>query len=99
MKTVLRSWLLLAWIQLCVALPGAAQAHPHKYLLFVGTYTAADGKDTGSKGIYSYRFNGSSGKVVPTGVAAETVNPSFLVAAPNKRFVYAVNELQKYEGE
>jgi 6-phosphogluconolactonase len=36
---------------------------------------------------------------VPNGVAAETVNPSFLVVAPNKKFVYAVNELQKYKGE
>lgn len=99
MKTVLCSWLLLGLIQVCFTLSGFAQGHAHKYLLFIGTYTATDGKDTGSKGIYSYRFNGSSGKVVSTGVATETVNPSFLVVAPNKRFVYAVNELQKYKGE
>jgi hypothetical protein len=53
MKTVLRSWLLLGMIQIWLALPGFAQARAHKYLLFVGTYTAMDGKDTGSKGIYS----------------------------------------------
>lgn len=99
MKTVLRWWLLLSLIQIGFALSGFAQSHPHKYLLFVGTYTATNGKDTGSKGIYSYRFNGSSGKLVSAGVAAETVNPSFLVMAPNKKFVYAVNELQKFKGE
>jgi 6-phosphogluconolactonase len=99
MKTILRSWLLLGLIQICSALPGFAQGHAHKYLLFVGTYTAMNGKDTGSKGIYSYQFDESSGKLGPAGVAAETVNPSFLVVAPNKKFLYAVNELQKYKGE
>jgi len=99
MKTILRSWLLLGFIHIWIALPGFAQGHARKYLLFVGTYTSADGKDTGSKGIYSYRFDESSGKLVPAGVAAETVNPSFLVVAPNKKFIYAVNELQKYKGE
>ncbi len=76
-----------------------AAGHAGKYVLFVGTYTAANGKDTGSKGIYSYQFDESSGKLVPAGVAAETVNPSFLVVAPNEKFVYAVNELQQYKGE
>jgi 6-phosphogluconolactonase len=99
MKTILRSWLVLGLIQICFVLPGFAQGHAHKYLLFVGTYTAMDGKDTGSKGIYSYQFDESSGKLAPAGVAAETINPSFLVVAPNKKFVYAVNELQKYKGE
>jgi 6-phosphogluconolactonase len=99
MKTVLRSWLLLGLTQIWFVLPGFAQGHARKYLLFVGTYTAMDGKDTGSKGIYSYHFDESSGKLGPAGVAAETINPSFLVVAPNKKFVYAVNELQKYKGE
>jgi 6-phosphogluconolactonase len=99
MKTILRSWLVLGLIQICFVLPGFAQGHAHKYLLFVGTYSAMDGKDTGSKGIYSYQFDESSGKLAPAGVAAETINPSFLVVAPNKKFVYAVNELQKYKGE
>jgi 6-phosphogluconolactonase len=99
MKTVSRLCLLLGLIQICFSLPGLAQGHAYKYVLLVGTYTAMDGKDTGSKGIYSYQFDESSGKLGPAGVAAETVNPSFLVVAPNKKFVYAVNELQKYKGE
>ncbi|HKW16388.1 MAG TPA: lactonase family protein [Terriglobales bacterium] len=77
----------------------ATFAKTARYLVFVGTYTTIDGKDTGSKGIYAYRFNESSGKLAAIGVAAETVNPSFLVVAPNKKFVYAVNELQKYKDE
>lgn len=99
MKTLLRSWLLLGLIQICFVVSGFAQAHAHKYRVFVGTYTAMNGKDTGSKGIYSYQFDEISGKLTPSGVAAETVNPSFLVVAPNKKFLYAVNELQNYKGE
>src|SRR5438067_104740 len=69
-----------------------------KYLLFVGTYTNSDGKDSGSKGIYSYDFDGPSGKVTPLGIAAETTNPSFLAVAPGSEFLYAVNETRDYKG-
>jgi 6-phosphogluconolactonase len=69
-----------------------------KYFLFVGTYTDTDGKDTGSRGIYSYRFDESSGKLTSLGVAAETANPSFLAVAPGERFLYAVNEVHDYKG-
>ncbi len=66
---------------------------PKPYLLFVGTYTDKD-----SKGIYSYRFNASSGELIPLGVAAETPNPSFFAIDATHRFLYAVNELQTYHG-
>ncbi len=82
-----------------VFLAATVFAESGKYLLFVGTYTGSDGKDTGSKGIYSYRFDAGSGKAEPLGVAAETANPSFLAVAPGGKFLYAVNELQKYKGE
>jgi 6-phosphogluconolactonase len=57
------------------------------YLMYVGTYTRGT-----SKGIYAYRFQTTSGKVTPIGLAAETANPSFLVEHPNHKFLYAVNE-------
>lgn len=75
-----------------------AYAKSGQYVLFVGTYTNTDGKDTGSKGIYSYRFDEASGKVSALGVAAETTNPSFLTVAPENKFLYAVNELREYKG-
>jgi len=62
------------------------------YLLFVGTYTQGN-----SKGIYSYRYDAATGKLTSLGLAAETVNPSFLAAEPNGQFLYAVNEVQKYK--
>jgi 6-phosphogluconolactonase len=73
----------------------AAQA-PDDWIMYVGTYTRAP-----SKGIYAYRFHGATGEVTPlgaAGLAAETENPSFLAVHPNQRFLYAVNEVSRYEG-
>ncbi len=67
-----------------------------KYLVYVGTYTE-NGSE--SKGIYAYRFDANTARLTPIGLAAQTANPSFLVAHPNQRFVYAVNELSNYKGE
>jgi 6-phosphogluconolactonase len=57
------------------------------YLVYAGTYTRSS-----SKGIYVYRFDSSNGKLKPAGLAAETLNPSFLVVDPSHKFLYAVNE-------
>ena len=97
MKTICRRNALIALVLLQVC--GIAFAKDRgKYFLFVGTYTDVDGKDSGSKGIYSYRFDESSGKLSSSGVAAETTNPSFLAAAPGGMFLYAVNEVRDYKG-
>jgi 6-phosphogluconolactonase len=74
---------------------GAAEraAIKSKYLVYVGTYT---GK--GSKGIYAYRFDPATDQLTSLGLAAETINPSFLAVHPSRRFLYAVNEISQYEG-
>ena len=54
--------------------------------MLVGTYTGG-----GSKGVYSYRFNQSTGDAVILD-SLEISNPSFLTIAPNKQMVYAVSE-------
>jgi len=59
-------------------------------LLYVGTYT---NNAAGSKGIYGWRFDAETGKVMSLGLAAETDSPSWVVVHPNKRFLYAANEL------
>ena len=61
------------------------------YLAFVGTYTTK----TASKGIYAFRYDASSGKLAPIGVAAETQDPSWVAIHPNGKFLYAVNEAGK----
>ena len=71
-----------------------AVAADSKYLVFVGTYTV-----NGSQGIYSYRFDSADGSLVPLGLAAESPNPSFLGADPQGRFLYAVNEVNEFNGK
>lgn len=73
---------------------GATSKHT-KYLLYVGTYTENGSK---SEGIYAYRFDAASGDVTPIGLAVKTVNPSFVAIHPNRRFLYAVNEVGNYQG-
>jgi 6-phosphogluconolactonase len=73
----------------------APSQKPGKYLLYVGTYTQ---EGSASKGIYGYRFDAATGHSTPLGLAAETINPSFVALAPNGRFLYAVNEVQNYNG-
>src|SRR6266436_3077980 len=72
---------------------GAPAKHHAKYFVYVGTYTE-EGSE--SKGIYAYRFDVDTAQVVPIGLAAETINPSFLAVHPNHRFLYAVNEVSNY---
>ena len=73
----------------------AKEVHPGKYLVYVGTYTTG-----ASKGLYAYRFDAFSGQLTPMGLAAETMNPSFVAVQPNRRFIlYAVNEITNYKGQ
>lgn len=72
-----------------------AHAATRNYIVYVGTYTQGDGH---GKGIYAYRYDANTGKTTPLGVAAETVNPSWVALHPSERFLYAVNEVGNYEG-
>ncbi len=85
-------------ILLLAVCAGTAEPAPHKdkYLVYVGTYTL---EGSTSKGIYAYRFDPETAKVTSIGLAAETVNPSFLAVHPNHRFLYAVNEIGNYKGQ
>ncbi|QDV37198.1 lactonase family protein [Tautonia plasticadhaerens] len=63
-------------------------------LVFVGTYTSAEGE-----GINLLRMDPESGRIESLGVVARTENPSFLAIHPDGQFLYAVNEVGDYEGE
>ncbi len=58
------------------------------FFAFAGTYTTK----TQSKGIYAFRYDATSGKLTPAGLAAETPDPSFVAIHPSGKFLYAVNE-------
>jgi len=72
---------------------------PDATLVYVGTYTGR-----GSKGIHLFRLQPQGTEVsqnvtlVPLGLAAETPNPSFLEIDPKRRLLFAVNEMNEFEG-
>jgi 6-phosphogluconolactonase len=84
---------LLILATLCCS-PAFAAGTQKTFNVYVGTYT-----DHGSKGIYAYRFDESTGKLSPLGLAAETASPSFLVLSRSDKFLYVVNELENYQGK
>ena len=86
-------WLLALAPLLLLASSEAQEKHAagNHYLAYVGTYTT----ETASKGIYVFRYDASSGKLEPLGVAAETEDPSWIAIHPNGKFLYAVKEAGK----
>jgi len=69
-------------------------------LVYVGTYTGEK-----SKGIYVFSLRTSGNEVsqnitlVPMGLAAETPNPSFIELDVKRRLLFAVNEVDEFQGK
>src|ERR1700693_4346824 len=64
-----------------------------QYFAVIGTYTSK----TDSKGIYSFHFDSSTGRLTAMVLAAPTQDPSFLTVATNGKYLYAVNELAQFD--
>jgi 6-phosphogluconolactonase len=77
-----------AWAQ------GGRSSQGGESLVYFGTYTGPN-----SKGIYVSHLNLSSGTLTPPELAAETKSPSFLAIRPQGDFLYAVNEVDQFEGK
>ena len=77
-----------------ILLGASCQTHePSKTnTLYVGTYT-----ENGSEGIYSYNFDSNSGELTQKKLVAKIGNPSFVKVSPDKQFLYAVEETDRYE--
>jgi 6-phosphogluconolactonase len=93
-RAVSSSLIVCLFLLASLVIPASAETPAVKYLVYVGTYT-----DHGSKGIYAYRFDSATGQASDLGLAAESVQPSFLTADPSGRFLYAVNETDTYLGQ
>jgi 6-phosphogluconolactonase len=65
----------------------------HASFAYIGTYTGEK-----SKGIYVCRLD-AAGTLGSPELAAEVTNPSFLALHPNGRYLYAVSEVARYEGQ
>ena len=72
--------ILVAVLAVSMTASSLQTAATDEYLFYVGTHTRK-----ASKGVYAFRFQPSSGSVVPIGPAAEVGNPSFLAVHPNRR--------------
>ncbi|MDE3742319.1 lactonase family protein [Maribacter polysaccharolyticus] len=62
------------------------------YTLFVGTYT-----ENGSEGIYRYSFDSGTGKLTHKKEVAKIGNPSFVKVSTDRKYLYAVEETDRYE--
>lgn len=63
------------------------------HFVYFGTYTGAK-----SRGIYCWRMT-DDGKLTRVGLAAETASPSFLAVHPSGKFLYAIGEVSKFNGQ
>lgn len=63
-------------------------------LTYVGTYTHGD-----SEGIYVYRTDPDSGEMTRLSTTGGIENPSFLIIGPDKRHLFAVSEVNEFEGK
>ena len=77
---------------LLISLPLTASAK--ELLVYVGTYTRTE-----EQGIHWLKLNLDTGKLTAVGKLAGQKNPSFLAIHPNKKFLYAVNEIGNFQGE
>ena len=73
----------------------SAGAATRRVPVYVGTYT----QGTKSRGIYFLSFDPDTGSLGPARLVAETVNPSFLAIHPSKPWLFAVNEVERLDGQ
>ena len=60
--------------------------------LFVGTYTSGE-----SKGVYTFKFDSSTGKLSDKKLIAEETNPSYLAFSKDKKYLYVINEVNDFQ--
>lgn len=87
--------------RLAVALVGlfwwGGAAFPAKggeMFVYVGTYTRGD-----SDGIFVFRYDRRTGQLERVSAVGGVRNPSFLAISPNRKYLYAVNEIADFQGQ
>ena len=65
-----------------------------KTVLYIGGYA-----QTAEQGIVVYYFDETDGSLTFRSIAGGVANPSFLALHPNKKYLYAVNEVHDYQGQ
>ena len=85
-------------------LPALLSAAPQ--YVYVGTYTNYEElpghrhpPGETSRGLYGFSFDPQTGALTPLGVAAETRNPTYVTFSPSGKFLYAANEIYRFQGQ
>jgi len=94
MKAAFFSCLLMSAVLVSAGYPSSASAAPRTTRIYIGTYGSGPGK-----GIYTALFDTKTGKLSAPELAAEARSPSFLALHPNGNFLYAVGEVDNFEGK
>ena len=96
MKAAVACVMSLSFAAACLSAFGPLRgAEPKELWTFFGTYT-----NTGkSKGIYCYKLDLASGKLMSVGVTEGIKNPSFLAIHPSGNYLYAVSEVADPDGK
>ncbi len=76
---------LILAILVALTMPAAAA---DDYFVYAGSYTDAP---SSAQGIYAWRFSPDKDTLTPLGLAAATVNPAYVTATPDGKYLYAVN--------
>lgn len=63
---------------------------------YVGTYSTGAGNN--GEGIYRFRVNLDTGELTDRKLAARTTNPTWIVIASSKKFLYSINEVTDFAG-
>ncbi|MGC4941952.1 lactonase family protein [Kribbella sp. DT2] len=87
MTTTRRTFLGLTAAAALTGITPAFAGRRDQQTLYIGTYTSA-----GGPGIGLASYDAASGAITSTGVLTGVQEPSFLIMAPSKNFLYAVNE-------
>ncbi|HEV2133237.1 MAG TPA: lactonase family protein [Terracidiphilus sp.] len=71
---------------------------PDGAFVYVGTYTGAAGAAGHGEGIELFLIDLHTGKLHRRAPAVKTPNPSWLALHPSKKYLYAVNEVDDFDG-
>lgn len=77
---------------------GTAQGRPERVLAYVGTYTGAHGAAGHGEGIEQFDVDLRTGVLSRRAPAIKTPNPSWITLHPSRKYLYAVNEIDDYDG-
>lgn len=71
---------------------------PDRIFAYVGTYTGDIGKQKNGEGIYRFELDPHSGDLLHGELVARTPSPSWIAIHPSKRYLFAINEVETFEG-